>query len=107
MPDLGEIASEYDKETFQLIGIISDVMEQSDTSDIANAKELIRATRANTYPHLLLNKTLYSNIVGASDSVPTTYFVNQKGEVLGYIIGSNSKKYWVEVIDMLLEQEGA
>lgn len=103
MPDLGEIAASYDTEEFQIIGIISDVSKESGQEDIENAKELIAQTEAN-YPHLLLNESLYSNLVGAIDSVPTTFFVNQKGEVLGYIIGANSKETWEEVINELLAE---
>ena len=53
MPDLGEIASEYDPETFQMYGIISDVMEGDETDKLNEAKELITQTKAD-YPHLLL-----------------------------------------------------
>lgn len=103
MPDLGEIAASYDTEEFQLIGIISDVSVESGEEDIENAKELITQTKAD-YPHLLLNESLYSNLVGAVDSVPTTFFVNRKGEILGYIIGANSKETWEEVINELLAE---
>ena len=93
MPDLGEIAGEYDVADFQMIGIIADVME-------GDADML---TKAN-YPHLLLNEELYMNLVGASDSVPTTYFFNQNGEILGYAVGAKSKEVWKGIIDGLLEE---
>lgn len=103
MPDLGEIANSYDAKDFQMIGIISDVAEAADDIQINNASDLIGQTRAD-YPHLLLNESLYSNLVGAVDSVPTTFFVNQKGEVLGYVIGANSKEFWEDTINELLAQ---
>lgn len=103
MPDLGEIASEYEAEDFQLIGIISDVMEGDDTEKITNAAELIEETKA-AYPHLLLNQSLYNNLVGAVTSVPTTFFIAQNGEVLGYIIGANSKDAWIDLIDQILTE---
>lgn len=105
MPDLGEIASEYDKADFQILGIICDVTADSSAEDLAEARDLIEQTKA-AYPHLLLNQSLYYNLVGASDSVPTTYFVNQDGEVLGYMIGAQSKQTWINVIDSLLAEEG-
>ena len=74
MPDLGEIATAYDSAEFQMLGIISDVTEGASEGDITNAKALISQTKA-TYPHLLLNESLYTNLVGAVDSVPTTFFV--------------------------------
>ena len=102
MPDLGELAGEYDAADFQLIGIIADVME-GDADMLAEAKAIIEETGAD-YPHLLLNEELYMNLVGASDSVPTTYFFNQKGELLGYLVGAQSKEGWEEIINGLLEE---
>lgn len=103
MPDLGEIAASYDKADFQMMGIVCDVPEGSDQADIDNAKALIEETGAH-YPHLLLSESLYANLVGATDAVPTTFFVNQKGEVLGYIVGANTKDAWVELIEQLLAE---
>ena len=102
MPDLGEIAGAYDAADFQMIGIISDAVE-GDEDMLAEAKEIIDETGAD-YPHLLLNEELYMNLVGASDSVPTTYFFNQDGELLGYLVGARSKEVWEEIIDGLLEE---
>lgn len=102
MPDLGEIAGAYDAADFQLIGIVSDAVE-GDADMLAEAKEIIEETGAN-YPHMLLNEELYMNLVGASDSVPTTYFFNQDGELLGYLVGAQSKAAWEEIINGLLEK---
>lgn len=103
MPDLGEIAASYDTADFQILGIISDVMDESGEEDIEYAKELINQTGAN-YPHLLLNESLYSNLVGTVSSVPTTFFVNQEGEVLGYVVGAKSKGDWEAIINELLAE---
>jgi len=102
MPDLGEIAGEYDAADFQMIGIVSDVID-GDADMLAEAREIIEETGAN-YPHLLLNEELYMNLVGASDSVPTTYFFNRNGELLGYLVGAQSKAVWEEIINGLLEE---
>ena len=102
MPDLGEIAKAYDIADFQMIGIVSDVLE-GDVEMLAEAKEIVDETGAD-YTHLLLNEELYMNLVGASDSVPTTYFFNQKGELLGYLVGAQSKEVWEEIINGLLEE---
>lgn len=104
MPDLGEIAASYDKADFQLIGIVSDVNDRSSDKEIQNAKDLIAQTQAN-FPHLLLNESLYMNLVGAVDSVPTTFFLNNKGEMLGYLIGARDKESWVAIIEELLQTQ--
>lgn len=105
MPDLGDIAESYNKADFQLIGIISDVMEDSPQADMDNAIDLIRQTEAD-YPHLLLNQSLFDNLVGGVSSVPTTFFVNAKGEMLGYVVGANDEDTWEQIIDELLVKEG-
>lgn len=105
MPDLGDIAEEYDKANFQLIGIVSDVVDTASKSDIDNVKELVIQTEAN-YPHLLLNQSLYENLVGGVSSVPTTFFFNQKGELLTYVVGANDEDTWERIINELLAQEG-
>ena len=106
MPYLGEIATQYEKGTFQMVGIICDVTSESSADDLSDAKALIQDTKADTYPHILLNESLYYNLVCASDSVPTTYFVNQKGELVGYLVGAQSKENWISIIESLLSETG-
>ena len=104
MPDLGELAAEYDPALFQIVGVISDVMEGDSADNINNAKQLIAETGAN-YPHLLLNESLYRSFVGAISAVPTTFFVRQDGSMVGYITGAMGKTDWKNLIDDLLAQE--
>lgn len=103
MPDLGEIAAAYDTAEFQMIGVVSDVADNASEEDIAGAKELIEETKAG-YPHLLLSESLYYNLVGGIDAVPATFFVNQKGELLGYLTGAQSKEAWEGLINELLAE---
>ena len=104
MPDLGELAAEYDPALFQIVGVISDVMEGDSADNINNARQLITETGAN-YPHLLLNESLYMSFVGAVSSVPTTFFVRQDGSMVGYLTGAMGKEDWKTLIDDLLTQE--
>ena len=103
MPYLGEIVAEYDSAEFQILGILSDVSENSSQEDIDYAKELIEQTQAN-YPHLLLGQDLYNTLVGGVTAVPTTFFVKQDGEVLGYVTGAADKDTWKELINELLAE---
>ena len=57
MPYLGELADEYSPEDFQIVGIISDVLE-GDEDALQTALSLIDETGADTYTHLLLNESL-------------------------------------------------
>jgi len=103
MPDLGEIATEYDASYFQLIGVLCDVMEEDDEKNLETARSLIEQTGAN-YPHLLLNESLYVSFMGAVSAVPTTFFVRQDGSLIGYLTGAQSKENWKALIDQLLAE---
>lgn len=103
MPDLGELAGEYDTADFQLIGIVSDVQENGSEDKLEKAVSLVEKTGAD-YPHLLLNESLYSALVVNVSGVPTTFFVDENGMVLGAVVGSYEKSVWKEIIDGLLEE---
>lgn len=103
MPGLGELAGEYDKSTFQIIGIISDVQEGADQRMLDMAAELIEKTGAD-YPHLLLNESLYRGLLKDVTAVPTTFFINKDGEILETVVGSMEKSDWKEKVDGFLEK---
>lgn len=103
MPELGELAAEYDSADFQLIGIISDVTDQAQTDMTELAASLIEETGAD-YPHLLLNESLYYAFLYDVTAVPTTFFFNEDGELLDTVVGAMDKDSWKEKIDGLLEE---
>lgn len=102
MPGLGELAGEYEQGEFQIIGIISDVMEGADAATMDNAAALIEKTGAN-YTHLLLNESIYYALLTEVTAVPTTFFVNENGEVVDTVIGAMEKTVWEDKINALLE----
>lgn len=103
MPELGELAGEYGQEEFRLIGIVSDVMEGAEQEELDNAAELIEQTGAD-YTHLLLNQSLYNALLYDVSAVPTTFFIDENGKVLGGVVGAREKAVWKEIIDGLLEE---
>jgi len=100
MPGLGELAAEYDAEKFQIIGIVSDVLEGEDQE---LAESLIVETGAD-YTHLLLNESLYYALLTDVSAVPTTFFVDENGTVLDTVVGAMEKPAWEEMINGLLEE---
>lgn len=102
MPGLGELAGEYDAEQFQIIGIVSDVQEGAEEEAVEYAAALVSQTGAD-YVHLLLNESLYRAMLGGVSAVPTTFFVDENGEVLDTVVGALDKASWKEKIDGLLE----
>lgn len=104
MPDLGELAQEYAPEDFQIIGIVSDVLEGSDEESMDYTARLISQTGA-VYPHLLLNESLYYALLTDVMAVPTTFFFDQDGNLLETTVGSKDKASWKEDIDGLLQKQ--
>lgn len=100
MPGLGELANEFDTEEFQIIGIISDVVE-GDEQELA--EDLIEQTQAD-YTHLLLNESIYNALLTDVAAVPTTFFVDENGTILDTVIGAMEKSAWEEKINALLEE---
>ena len=103
MPELGELAGEYSSDEFQIIGIVSDVQEESEAEAVEYAAMLVEQTGA-AYPHLLLNESLFRSMLSGVSAVPTTFFVNEKGEVLDTVVGAMDKDSWKEKIDGLLKE---
>lgn len=102
MPGLGELAGEYAPEEFRIVGVISDVMEGADQKSIDLAASLIEETGAD-YLHLLLNESLYYALLTDVTAVPTTFFIDENGEILDTVVGSMEKSAWEERINALLE----
>lgn len=102
MPDLGKLSDEYAEKGVQIIGIVSDV------SSLPNleAGAIVDYTGAD-YLHLLPSRSMITNYLSEVQVVPTTVFVNSKGEQVGDVYtGSKSKETWAEIIDSLLEELG-
>lgn len=100
MPSLGELAAEYEPEEFQVIGVVSDVLEGDDQT---YAESLIEQTGAD-YTHLLVNESLYYAMLTDVSVVPTTFFVDGEGTVLDTVLGARDKTEWEELINGLLEE---
>lgn len=101
MPGLGELSEEYADQGFQIVGIISDVADHKG-SQAETALGILEYTDAN-YVNLVLSESLMP-VLQTVSAVPTTIFVNEKGEQIGqYYIGSREKEDWEAIITELLE----
>lgn len=100
MPGLGKLAQEADPAEFQLVGVLADVTETAGPEDAtwAKAVSLVEETGA-AYTHLTQSESLYYAALQGVSAIPTTYFVNAKGELVGDpVIGSQSEDAWRETI---------
>ena len=109
MPDLGELAQEYQEKGVQIIGLVSDVLNTDGTineEQVQTARDIVSQTGA-TYTHLLPSEDLYG-VLSQIQYVPTTFFVDSTGAQVGSaVISAQSKDKWVETIDaMLAEVQG-
>ena len=104
MPDLGRIADEYDGSTVNLIGVIVD-KKSGDTfpGDVAaEVADIIAQTGAN-YTHLLFSDSLNGTVIGDTYAIPTTFFVDKNGNLIGKpYVGARSYEDWSEIIRSIL-----
>lgn len=87
MPELDELAGELDKENIGLVGICCDVMDYEggiDEGQLSLAKEIIAETGVH-YTNVMLNDMAYLDSVVNTDAVPTTFFVDADGTVIGSV----------------------
>jgi thiol-disulfide isomerase/thioredoxin len=107
MPDLGVLNKEYQDRGFQIVGIVSDTLNQDGTiseSQVEVAKEAVKTTGAD-YLHLLPSEDLIGLLLWQVTSVPTTIFVDKDGSLVGVgYLGSRDADAWREIIEEKLTQ---
>ena len=107
MPELGELAAEYAKEEggVQIIGICTDITDLSGNTTqeaMDGAKQIVEMTGA-AYPHLIPNDEFMAFLMQEVPGVPTTFFVDENGEVIGdEVVGAKSKDAWQKEIESRL-----
>lgn len=106
MPALGELNAEYADKGFQIVGLVSDTLNQDGTisdSQVVTAKDAVAATDAD-YVHLLPSEDLFG-LLSQVSAVPTTLFVDKDGAQVGSAVTrAYSKEEWVAIIDDILAE---
>ena len=106
MPELGEIERRYKDKGFEIVVLTTDVADLNgnyDESVIEDARAIIEDTGI-TYPVLVGPAQLMVDI--GLQYVPTTYFLDSEGNVLGSPeIGSKTSAEWEDVINRYLSEE--
>jgi len=106
MPDLAVIAHERAGTGFQILGIVTDTatLTQKDANAIYKAVQLCEQLGIE-YPCLVPDTVLQEGLIHQLVGVPTTWFVDANGNILGKeYIGSRSKAQWDTIINTMLEQ---
>lgn len=90
MPELGEMARSL-PENQQLIGLVADVREEDDPY-FELAQQIAEKAGAD-YTHIIAGDS-FENLLSILEGVPTTYFVDSEGNILGEpILGADPDAY--------------
>jgi thiol-disulfide isomerase/thioredoxin len=105
MPALAELRTEYQPKGVNIIGIVTDVDHPNKTvfqRNLQTAQRIITQTKAD-YIHLLPSTDLREAKLNYVQAVPETFFVDNKGNIVGKsYIGARSKSAWKVIIENTL-----
>lgn len=99
MPDLAQLPREFPSTDFAILGVIADT---PDASNEATALQLTGSTGV-TYTNVIPDRSITTEMLADVSVVPTTFFVDRTGTVVGEILtGSRTKAQWMSVIQGVL-----
>ena len=106
LPDLEELNNEWKSQGIQIAGLLSDVTYGDGTYDQTNwdlGKSIIKE-KGVTYTNIMCDVTSFQDKISV-DAVPTTFFVDQNGKMVGKVqIGSVSKEEYKALAEEALAQ---
>ena len=107
MPHLEELNKEFATagKNFKVVGIAADVV--NDKGEVGQeqldlAKEIVKKTGV-TYTNIIPGEKLQSDILPNVTAFPTSFFLNDKGEVIKTVMGATTKDDWANTANELLE----
>ena len=100
MPDLAKLYDEY-KDKMNFLGVVVDTNVSMDTN-VEEAQKIIKDSGVN-YKNIMPNPTTEDTLVNIT-AMPTTFFVNSEGKVLGGFVGKADKDSLKATIDKILEE---
>ena len=101
IPDLAEIQKEMKDKGVNIIGVVTDTVDQTGENQEALEKaKLIRERSKAEYPFLIPDKSNFNGRLSGIQAFPETFFVDKKGQIVGETYsGSHNKKAWSEIIE--------
>ena len=99
MPDIQSLYEEVLGDGVNIIGIVSDTPDK-DNEELAKK---ILSEKGVKYTNIIPDETIMNNITNNISAVPTTFFVDSEGNIIGdLVVGSRSKEqYKTEIMDRL------
>jgi thiol-disulfide isomerase/thioredoxin len=106
MPDLAQLPAAFAPADFALVGIVADTSYQNTSANAetnATARQLTASAKA-TYRNIIPDRALVEKVLPGVSVVPTTFFVDSSGKLIGDPIeGSGTKDQWVKLIQSVLD----
>lgn len=101
IPDLAEIQKEMKDKRVNIVGVVTDTVDQTGENQEALEKaKLIRERSKAEYPFLIPDKSNFNGRLSGIQAFPETFFVDKKGQIVGETYsGSHNKKAWLEIIE--------
>lgn len=100
MPELQELYEEVKKDDVNLIGLVSDTPDK----DIEDLARQIVSKKGVKYTNLVPDKNVTNGLLTDVSGVPTTFFVDSEGNIIGdFIVGVLSKAEYKKEIDKRLQ----
>ena len=106
IPDLAEIQKEMKDKGVNIVGVVTDTVDQTGENQEALEKaKLIRERSKAEYPFLIPDKSNFNGRLSGIQAFPVTFFVDKKGQIVGETYsGSHYKKAWLVIIEKELAQ---
>ena len=101
IPDLAEIQKEMKDKGVNIVGVVTDTVDQTGENREALEKaKLIRERSKAEYPFLIPDQSDFNGRLSGIQAFPETFFVDKKGQIVGDTYsGSRNKKAWLEIIE--------
>ena len=101
IPDLAEIQKEMKDKGVNIVGVVTDTVDQTGENREALEKaKLIRERSKAEYPFLIPDQSNFNGRLSGIQAFPETFFVDKKGQIVGETYsGSRNKKAWMEIIE--------
>lgn len=106
LPDLEKLNKEIEADGVQVIGILSDVVYSDENYNEDNWKlgEDILKEKGVTYPTIMCDVSSFQEQIRI-DAVPTTFFVDENGKLVGQIqVGSVAKEEYKKMLEDALQE---
>ena len=101
IPDLAEIQKEMKDKGVNIVGVVTDTVDQTgENLEALEKAKLIRERSKAEYPFLLPDQSNFNGRLSGIQAFPETFFVDKKGQIVGETYsGSRNKKAWLEIIE--------